>query len=109
MRQFVVVPVLVMSLMVAPAALAAGKKPTTRPAGGNRTIQGMVQSVEKNTLTISILKKKGELKEHKVRVRKGTVVTLNGSPVALADLKAGENVTVHLTHGAAKDIAATSK
>ena len=83
--------------------------PATKPAAGERTLQGMVQSVQKNTLTISILKKKGELKEHKVRVRKGTTVTLNGSPVALSDLKAGENVTIHMARGSVTDIAATSK
>lgn len=109
MRPWVVCAVLVMTLMFAPAALAAGKKPATRPAAGERTLQGMVESVERNTLTISILKKKGQLKEHKVRVRKGTPVTLNGSPVALAELKAGENVTVHMARGGVKDIAATSK
>jgi hypothetical protein len=98
--------VAVIAVGAGPATQPAGKKV---PAGGERTIHGMVAGVEGRVLRISILRKKSELKERRVRTSKATSITLNQKSVALSALKAGENVTIKLTHGVATHVDATEK
>jgi hypothetical protein len=95
-----------MLLGAGPATQPAGKK---RPAGAERTVHAMVVGVEGRALKISMLKKKAEVKERRVRVAKTAVVTLNQQPVALSALKAGENVTIKISHGVATHVDATGR
>jgi len=67
----------------------------------------MVAGVEGRVLTVSLLRKKSEIKDRKVRVNKATIITLNSKPATLSSLKAGENVTITLNHGVATHIDAT--
>jgi hypothetical protein len=98
------------------AVITIGAGPATQPAakkklapGGERTIHGMVAGVDGRVLRISVLRKKSELKERRIRTSKATSITLNEKSVALSALKAGENVTIKLTHGVATQIDATAK
>ena len=92
-----------MSVAAAPATQPAGKK----HAGTERTLHAMIAGIEAHKLEVSVLRKKSEVKERSIRVGKSTVITLNQQPVALSALKAGENVTIKLSHGVATHIDAT--
>ena len=105
MRRAGLALILVICLGAGPATQPTKK----RPAGAERTVHAMVSSVEGHILKVSVLKKKAEVKERNIRVARNAVVTLNQKPVTLSSLKAGENVTVHLTHGVATHIDATAK
>ncbi|HEY8751446.1 MAG TPA: hypothetical protein VIM11_25930 [Tepidisphaeraceae bacterium] len=107
MRWIGLVLIVVIAVGAGPATQPAGKKKV--PAGGERTIHGMVAGVEGRVLRISILKKKSELKERRVRTGNSTAITLNQISVALSALKAGENVTIKVTRGIATHIDATGK
>jgi len=97
--------VLLVTVAAGPATQPAKKK----PAGGERTVHAMVSSVEGHLLKVSVLKKKSEVKERSIRVGKDAVVTLNQQPATLSALKAGENVTIKISHGVATHIDATGK
>ena len=95
-------------------AMCVGAGPATQPGKKHpketeRTIHAMVSSVEGHVLKVSVMQKKSAIKERSIRVGKNTVGTLNQQPVALSALKAGENVTIKLNHGAATHIDATGK
>ena len=97
------------------AAMCAGAGPATQPAGkkhttgADRTIQAMVAGVEGRVLKVSVLRKKSQVRERRIRVGKSTVITLNQQPVSLSAPKAGENVTIKISHGVATHIDATGK
>ena len=94
-------------------AVCLGAGPATQSARkralGERTIHAMVASVQGHVLTVSVLRKKSEVKERNIRVGKNAVVTLNQQPVSLSSLKAGENVTIQMSHGVATHVDATGK
>jgi hypothetical protein len=96
-------------------ALSLGAGPATQPAakkrapGAERTLHAMVAGVEGRVLKVSVLRKKAELKERRIRVGRSAVITLNRQPASLSSLKAGENVTIKLSHGVATHIDATGK
>ena len=96
--------ILVMCLGAGPATQPARKHP-----GAERTIHAMVSSVQGHVLTVSVLKRKSEVKQRSIRVGRNAVVTLNQQPVSLSSLHAGENVTIQLSHGVATHIDATGK
>ena len=97
--------ILILTVAAGPATQPAKKK----PAGGERTVNAMVSSVQGQVLKVSVLKKKSEVKERSIRVGKNAVITLNQQPATLSALKAGENVTIKMSHGVATYIDATGK
>lgn len=72
-----------------------------------RTVTGMIDNIGDQTVSLSILKKSGQIKERKIQVDASTTLTLNGHPAALTDLKEGLNATVTLSGHRAVEIDVT--
>jgi hypothetical protein len=107
MRRVAPVVALLLALSFA-NALQAG----VRRGGHERTVLGMVESIDPtgNTITLSKLKKKdNEIKDHKFKVNSDTKVLLNGQTVPLSALSVGQSVTVTVKHGVAVQIQATAR
>jgi hypothetical protein len=102
MRRAIPVFALFVALVFAPAVQGAGKK-----AGHERTVHGMLASVDPadRSITISKLHKKGsDVTDRKIKVDDGTKVIVNGQPAKLSALTIGQSVKVTIRHGVATEI-----
>ena len=114
MRSLAAVLALGVAFSAAPLLSAAhtGQAQAQQVQAKKRTVKGTVSSVDGETLVVSVTNKKtGEKKDRKIKTDDKTKVTLDGKDAKLADLKAGQEVTI--TPGdnrgdPASEIAATS-
>jgi hypothetical protein len=102
--------VAVMTSAAVPAAMAADDKPAA-PAkaekAAKKPLKGSVVKVDGTKLVISA-GKKSDPKEVTIETDDKTVITVDGTAAKLADLKAGQKVTISPESGTATKIEATA-
>lgn len=107
MRLFAAVLAVAVALAFAPFVQAGHKALAAGAKGHDHPVRGKVVKVEGSTLTIQV-KHKGETTERQIQTNNSTKVTLDGKDVKLADLKAGERVTVTLANEMATNVSAVT-
>ena len=77
---------------------------------GTRTVIGMVKAVGADSITISVVKKKGtNVKDRTIKITKETTFTVNGKAATIAAVTAGESVKITLSHGHTDQVDVTTK
>lgn len=77
---------------------------------GTRTVIGMVKTADANSVTISVVKKKGTgTHDRSIKITKETTITVDGKAATLAALVPGVSVKITLSHGHTDQIDVTTK
>jgi len=105
MRWMAILAALIFASAFSPATQAARIGKIARQT---RVLTGTVVGFDGKRLAISFTTPKGQTRERKIRGNKETKVTLDGTPVEFSSLRAGEKVTVTLSHGVATEVIASS-
>jgi hypothetical protein len=104
---FLVVICTLLSFIAIPASaqsVAKGK------AKGTHTVIGMVKSIDADSITISVVKKKGtNVKNRTIKLTKETTFTVDGKAATIAAVTAGESVKITLSHGHTDQVDVTTK
>lgn len=113
MRLFAAVLVSALMFGLAPSVHAAHKNLAADSAAASgqqkhRAVHGTVVKVDGSTLVISVTNKNGQTRDRKIKTDDKTKVTVDGKDAKLADLKAGEKVTITTEKRVATEIAAVT-
>jgi len=77
---------------------------------GARTVIGMVKTVDADSITISVVKKKGTtVKNRTIKITNETTFTVNGKAATIAAVTTGESVKITLSHGHTDQVDVTTK
>jgi hypothetical protein len=108
MRRFVFLTV-ICSLLGLIAMPAFAGDSAAKVAKKTRTVIGMVKSADATSVTISVVKKKGEkVKDRTIKITKETTITVDGKAATLAALTSGVSVKITLSHGHTDQIDVTT-